>query len=71
MPCAATAVAGEAGDEQPTRKRQARTVVVGNVGRLQGGVDFLPDALPDSGQFDVAILAPRTPHPAPWAAGSP
>lgn len=47
-------------DEQPTRKRNARTVVVGNVGRLQGGVDLLPDASPDSGQFDVAILAPRT-----------
>ena len=47
-------------DEEPHRKRQARTVVIGNVGRLQGGVDLLPDASPDSGQFDVAILAPRS-----------
>ncbi|MGV8968370.1 MAG: diacylglycerol/lipid kinase family protein [Cellulomonas sp.] len=47
-------------DSEPTRKRQARTIVIGNVGRLQGGVDLLPDASPDSGQFDVAILAPRS-----------
>ncbi|RYV50848.1 diacylglycerol/lipid kinase family protein [Pengzhenrongella frigida] len=47
-------------DQEPTRKRQARTVVIGNVGRLQGGVDLLPDASPDNGQFDVAILAPRS-----------
>ena len=47
-------------DEEPPRDRRARTVVVGNVGRLQGGVELLPDASPDSGQFEVAILAPRT-----------
>lgn len=46
-------------DEKLPLKRQARTVVIGNVGRLQGGVDLLPDASPDNGQFDVAILAPR------------
>ncbi|MGV8964957.1 MAG: DUF4235 domain-containing protein [Cellulomonas sp.] len=47
-------------DDQPTLTRRARTVVVGNVGQLQGGVELLPDASPDSGQFDAAILAPRT-----------
>jgi YegS/Rv2252/BmrU family lipid kinase len=47
-------------DEEPALNRRARTVVVGNVGRLQGGVELLPDASPDSGQFEVAILAPRT-----------
>jgi len=47
-------------DDEPTRTRRARTVVIGNVGRLQGGVDLLPGASPDSGQFEVAILAPRT-----------
>jgi diacylglycerol kinase family enzyme len=34
-------------------------VIVGNVGRLQGGVNLLPDAEPDNGQMDVAVLAPR------------
>lgn len=40
--------------------RRARTVVVGNVGRLQGGVRLLPDAQPDDGCLDVAVLAPRS-----------
>jgi len=39
-------------------RRRARSVVVGNVGRLQGGVRLLPDALPDDGMFDVAVIAP-------------
>lgn len=47
-------------DEELTLNRRARTVVVGNVGRLQGGVELLPDASPGGGQFDVAILTPRT-----------
>jgi len=46
-------------DEDPPLRRSARAVLVGNVGRLQGGVDVLPDAEPDSGQLDVAIVAPR------------
>jgi YegS/Rv2252/BmrU family lipid kinase len=46
-------------DDLPLRRR-ARTVLVGNVGRLQGGVRLLADAEPDNGQMDVAILTPRT-----------
>ncbi|MCB7135108.1 diacylglycerol/lipid kinase family protein [Cellulosimicrobium marinum] len=42
-----------------TRRRRARTVVVGNVGRLQAGTNLLPDAEPDNGQLEVAIIAPR------------
>ena len=42
-----------------TRRRRARTVVVGNVGRLQAGTNLLPDAEPDNGQMEVAIIAPR------------
>nr|WP_241770058.1 diacylglycerol kinase family protein [Cellulosimicrobium sp. MM] len=42
-----------------TRRRRARTVVVGNVGRLQAGTNLLPDAEPDNGQLEVAIFAPR------------
>ena len=40
--------------------RRPRTVVIGNVGQLQGGVRLLPEAEPDSGQLEVAILAPQT-----------
>ncbi len=40
-------------------RRHARSVLVGNVGRLQGGVTLLPDAQPDTGVMEVAILAPQ------------
>jgi diacylglycerol kinase family enzyme len=35
-------------------------VLIANVGRLQGGIRLLPDAVPDDGYLDVAILTPRT-----------
>jgi diacylglycerol kinase (ATP) len=47
-------------DDDAPLHRRARTVVVGNVGRLQGGVRLLAEAEPDNGQMDVAVLAPRT-----------
>ena len=46
-------------DDLPVLRRRARSVLVANVGRLQGGVDLLPDADPQSGQMEVAVLAPR------------
>ncbi|MBM9466605.1 diacylglycerol/lipid kinase family protein [Nakamurella leprariae] len=46
-------------DDDPPARRTARSVLVGNVGRLQGGLRLLPDAEPDSGTFDVAVLEPR------------
>jgi diacylglycerol kinase (ATP) len=46
-------------DDRPPVRRRARSVVVGNVGRLQGGVRLLADAEPDNGLMDVAVLAPR------------
>jgi diacylglycerol kinase family enzyme len=42
-------------DGGPTLSRRPRTVLVGNVGRLQGGVKLLTDGL-----LDVAVLTPHT-----------
>jgi diacylglycerol kinase family enzyme len=39
---------------------RARTVLVANVGKLAGGLNLLPDAVPDDGLLDVAIIAPGT-----------
>ena len=47
-------------DDDPPLRRRARTVIVGNVGRLQAGVRLLAAAEPDDGHLDVAIIAPRS-----------
>jgi diacylglycerol kinase family enzyme len=39
--------------------RRPRSVIVGNVGRLQGGVTLLTEADPADGKLDVAILSPN------------
>lgn len=46
-------------DDGPELPRRARGVLIGNVGRIQGGIPILPDAAPDDGLFDVVVLAPR------------
>jgi diacylglycerol kinase family enzyme len=47
-------------DDGPPMPRRPRSVIVGNVGRLQGGIRLLTEAEPDDGKFDVAILSPNT-----------
>ncbi len=46
-------------DGGKTFHRKIRTIVIGNVGRLQGGVELLPQAEADDGSLDVVLLSPR------------
>jgi YegS/Rv2252/BmrU family lipid kinase len=41
------------------RRLRASMLIVGNVGRLQGGLPLLPDARPDDGMLDVVVLTAR------------
>ena len=47
-------------DDEPTVRRWVRTVLIGNVGTLHGGLSLLPDAQPDDGMLDVVAVAPRS-----------
>jgi diacylglycerol kinase family enzyme len=42
----------------PPITRRARMLLIGNVGRLQGGVPVLPGARPDDGVLDIVVLMP-------------
>ena len=47
-------------DTETVVHSRARTVLVGNVGQLQGGLPLLPDADPSDGILDVILIAPHT-----------
>jgi diacylglycerol kinase (ATP) len=46
-------------DDQPRIIARVRTVLIANVGTLQGGLELLPDARPDDGRLDVCLVSPR------------
>ena len=48
-------------DDQPTITRIGQGLLIVNLGRLQGGLAVVPDARPDDGVLDVAVLGTRTP----------
>jgi diacylglycerol kinase family enzyme len=46
-------------DDGAPFRRTARCVLIGNVGRLQGGIELFGDAAPDDGRLDLAVIKPR------------
>lgn len=52
--------------QQRAHTQHARTVLVGNCGKLQGGLEIIPDAVADDGILDTLVIAPR--GIASWAA---
>ena len=47
-------------DGRAPLERRGQGVLVGNLGRLQLGLAVLPDARPDDGELDVAVLRTRS-----------
>ncbi|MGI5951336.1 MAG: diacylglycerol/lipid kinase family protein [Brooklawnia sp.] len=47
-------------DDGPMINRRAVLMMVGNTGRLQGGIQLFPEARPDDGKLDVLLAAPTS-----------
>jgi YegS/Rv2252/BmrU family lipid kinase len=47
-------------DDRPPLERTGQGILIGNLGRLQGGLPVMPDARPDDGLLDVGVLQTRT-----------
>jgi YegS/Rv2252/BmrU family lipid kinase len=48
-------------DGRLTRHRDVSMLLIGNIGRLQAGLEPLPDAEVDDGLLDLAVIAPHGP----------
>jgi diacylglycerol kinase (ATP) len=46
-------------DDGTQVRRRARSIIVGNVGKLTGGVTLLPEARFDDGVVDTVVIAPK------------
>jgi YegS/Rv2252/BmrU family lipid kinase len=47
-------------DQRRWLRRRAKSVMVANMGRIQGGIDVVPESWPDDGLLEVTILKAET-----------